>query len=182
VQEPTALKRNVEITGETNPYRLNFESQSNLPTITINSQAPTTSQAVALANGAAVGLKQYVTSLENSNKTPASSRVAIRQLGSANGGVVDGGIKKALAAIVFLAVFLLWCVLILAGSRFRKNWRASATLNAVASGGGEGEHGGGDLYGQHVGRPDGTYAPEVPTFENLQHDDGRTAIPARSAR
>ncbi len=64
IVEPTALKRNVEITGETAPYRLNFESQPNLPTISIYSQAPTTSQAVALANGAAVGLQQYVASTE----------------------------------------------------------------------------------------------------------------------
>ena len=30
-QEPTALKRNVEITGETKPYRLDYESRGNLP-------------------------------------------------------------------------------------------------------------------------------------------------------
>ena len=36
-----------QITGETTPYRLAFESQEELPTITINSQAPTTSQAIA---------------------------------------------------------------------------------------------------------------------------------------
>src|SRR5271165_1702128 len=38
-QEPTALKRNVELTGETTPYRLNYESQANLPTIGIYAQA-----------------------------------------------------------------------------------------------------------------------------------------------
>ncbi len=31
-------------------------------------------------------------------------------------------------AIVFVAVLLLWCVLMLAGARFRENWRASAAL------------------------------------------------------
>ncbi len=184
VQEPTALKRNVEITGETNPYRLSFESQANLPTITINSQAPTTSGAVTLANAAAVGLKQYVTSLENSNKIPAKSRVTIRQLGPANGGVVNGGIKKALAAIVFLAVFLLWCVLMLVGSRFRKSWRASAAPSDTLNDGQETVDGDGqDVHGTDVGRPDGAYAhPELPTFETFQHDDEPAAIPTRSAR
>jgi hypothetical protein len=128
VQEPTALKRNVEITGETNPYRLNFNSTPNLPTINVFSQAPTTAQAVALANGAVAGLKQYVTSLENANHIPSASRVTIRQLGPANGHVVNSGISKTLMAIVFVAVFLLWCILVLAATRFLRHWRASAAL------------------------------------------------------
>ena len=131
VQEPTALRRNVEITGESTPYRLNFESQLDVPTITINAQAPTMVQAVALANGAAVGLQEYVAGVERTQKIPAGARVAIRQLGHAHGAVVNGGIKKAVAALVFLAVLLAWCVLVLAASRFRLNWRASAALQAA---------------------------------------------------
>ncbi|HWY89926.1 MAG TPA: hypothetical protein VNY31_04580 [Solirubrobacteraceae bacterium] len=138
VQEPTALKRNVQITGETTPYRLNFNSTTNLPTITVYSQAPTTAQAVALANGAVAGLKQYVASVETANGIPPRSRVIIRQLGPANGSVVDGGISKALMAIVFLVTFLLWCVLLLAAARFRESWRASAIL-ASAENDGRGE-------------------------------------------
>lgn len=128
IQEPTALRRNVEITGETTPYRLGFESQANLPTITINAQAPTTPQAIRLANAAVGGLQLYVSQLEKRNKTPSSSQVTIRQLGSAHGGVVDGGISKALAALVFVGVFLLWCVLMLVGTRFARTWRDSAVL------------------------------------------------------
>jgi hypothetical protein len=185
VQEPTALKRNVEITGETNPYRLSFESQTNLPTITINSQAPTTSGAIALANGAAAGLRQYVTNLENSNKTPASSRVAIRQLGPANGGVVNGGIKKALAALVFVAVLLLWCALILVGLRFRENWRASASLSGRSNNErGQSQPEANDLDAVEIGRPAGvSYAPELPALETLtQHQDDRSAVPTRGVR
>ncbi|MGA2455211.1 MAG: hypothetical protein ABSG93_17000 [Solirubrobacteraceae bacterium] len=128
VQEPTALKRNTEITGETDPYRLSFESQPNLPTINVYAQAPTTALAVGLANGAVVGLKQYITALEAADKTPARARVTIRQLGPANGAVVDGGISKELAILVFVGVFLLWCILLLAASRFREVWRGSALL------------------------------------------------------
>lgn len=128
VYEPTALKRNVQITGETDPYRLNFESKVNQPMINIYSQAPTTGQAVALANAAAVGLRRYVTNLQQADKIPARSRVIIHQLGPANGAVVDGAISKALLAIVFTVVFLLWCVLILAGIRLAENWRVSAAV------------------------------------------------------
>lgn len=132
VQEPTAVQRNVEITGETTPYRLNFNSDPNLPTIGIYAQAPTTKQAIALANASAASLAQYVSNIQTTNQTPAQSRVVIRVLGPATGGVVDGGISKALASLVFIAVFLLWCVLMLATVRFREYWRASASLDGEA--------------------------------------------------
>lgn len=128
VVEPTALKRNVQITGETKPYRLKFESQANQPTINVYSQAPTTTMAIGLANASATALNQYVKQLQKADNVSRSKAVTIRQLGAANGAVVNGGISKALVAIVFLAVFLLWCVLILAWLRFRENWRASALL------------------------------------------------------
>jgi capsular polysaccharide biosynthesis protein len=184
VQEPTALKRNVEITGETNPYRLSFESQANLPTITINSQAPTTEQAVTLANAAAVGLQRYVTSLENADRIPAQSRVTIRQLGSAHGAVVNGGISKALATIVFVAVFLLWCVLVLAATRFRKNWRASAALEGAwddESGDAKRSEGGVDAGEAAMLRSDAD-ASEIPPLDTSDPVDDRTVVPTRSAQ
>jgi hypothetical protein len=183
-QEPTALKRNVQITGETNPYRLNFNSNPNLPTINIYAQAPTTRMAVALANGAVVGLKRYVNGLERANNTPPEARVTIRQLGPANGGVVNGGISKALAAIVFVAVFFLWCVLVLVGARFRENWRASATSHdAEDDAGGAAEQGGSEDIGQDATQGGRVYAPEIPPFETpSSRDDDRVRVPTRSAR
>lgn len=185
VVEPTALKRNVQITGETKPYRLNFESQPNQPTVNIFSQAPTTSQAVALANAAATGLRLYVTRLENAQRIPRRSRVFIRQLGSANGAVVNSGISKSLAAIVFVAVFLFWCALILAGGRLRENWRASALLQSEsqAEESAEGDPDGADeaAEAEEVARGDeGAYVSEPSPFERPRDDD-RVAVPTRSA-
>jgi hypothetical protein len=131
-QEPTALRRNIQITGETRPYRLNFESQGTLPTITINAQAPATKQAIALANAAAAGMQRYISSVEDVNKVPQSSRVAIRQLGPASGGVVDPGVRKSLAGLVFFFVLGIWCVLMVVVSRFRQSWAASGTAVVAA--------------------------------------------------
>jgi hypothetical protein len=130
VEEPTAVQRNVEITGETAPYRLNFNNDPNLPTIGIYAQAPTTAQAIGLANAAASSLSRYVRGLQETDRVPAQSRVVIRQLGTASGGVADGGISKALATIVFVGALLLWCLLILVAARFREYWRTSAELVA----------------------------------------------------
>ena len=132
-QEPTDLKRNIEITGETKPYRLSFESQAGLPTITINSQAPTTDKAVALANAAAAGMGEYVSSAETVSKVAPSDRVIIRQLGPAQGAIDDPGIRKSLAALVFLAILTLWCVAMLILPRLRDAWRAGGSMGIVLS-------------------------------------------------
>jgi capsular polysaccharide biosynthesis protein len=185
VKEPTALKRNVQIVGETNPYRLNFESQPNLPTINIYAQAPTTPQAVALANAAAAGLKLYVTHLETVDNTPRASRVTIRQLGSANGSVVDGGISKSLMAIVFVGVFALWCVLILVASRFRETWRASGELPGGRGGkGAPAEHGEGvDVEAATQAQGGHVHASGEPPGEvSERREDDRVAFPTPSAR
>ena len=128
VQEPTAVQRNVEITGETAPYRLNFNDDPNLPQIGIYAQAPTTVQAVRLAEASVQALQQYLAELQSSEKIPPPSRAVIRQLGNANGHVVNAGIGKALACIAFLGVFLFWCVMTLVVVRFRQSWRESGVL------------------------------------------------------
>jgi hypothetical protein len=194
VQEPTALKRNVEITGETVPYRLNFESQAGLPTINIYSQAPTTPQAVALANAAVVGLQRYVTNLEAEDKIPSSSRIEIRQLGTANGAVVDSGISKQLAVMVFLAVFLLWCVLMLAAPRFVAAWRESEVPPQGADndwseqadrGDGAAEDAVQAPRGGRTRDPDGVLFDdsESALFDiSSRREDDRHAVPARGVR
>ena len=183
-QEPTALKRNVEITGETKPYRLNFTSAPNLPTIGVYAQAPTTSRAIALANAAVTGLKLYVTSAERASKTKPSAKITIRQLGPASGGVVDSGIKRSLAAIVFLAVLLLWCVLLLVGARFRDNWRASA---AVSARGQAPESVAGDGGGEAPADPGKAMQPVDlghgdERFDRLAADENGSSVPMQSVR
>jgi hypothetical protein len=131
VQEPTAVERNIELTGETKPYRLNFNDDPNLPTIGIFAQAPTTAEAIRLADASVAALQEYVTGLETSEKTTPTARVIIRQLGEATGGPVDSGIKKSLAVIVFVMVLVLWAVLMLVGRRALAAWRASAVIEAT---------------------------------------------------
>ena len=159
VQEPTAGARNVQITGETDPYRLTLNADPALPIIDIYSQAPTTKQAIALANGAVSGLQEYLTNVENTDKIRPSNRVEIHPLGTATGGPVDPGIRKSLAGLVFLVVFVLWCVALLVGARFRANWLASAEIHDAEGQPLEGQ--------QREGQP----RPASPSFDG--HDDFR---------
>jgi hypothetical protein len=128
--EPTATQRNVQLTGETAPYRLDYSNNPNLPIVGVDSQAPTTKMAIALANAAVAGLSDYVANLQARDRVPPNQRIVIRQLGSATGQVVNAGIGKKLAVMVFVALFFVWCVGILVASRFRKSWRASGMLYA----------------------------------------------------
>jgi hypothetical protein len=130
IQEPTALQRNIQIAGETTPYRLEFNADPNLPEVGIYAQAPTTAQAVTLANAAVAGLTDYVVNLENAGNVPGARRVVIRQLGQATGSVDAPSASKTLAGLAFVGVLVLWCLLILVGERFVSAWRTSAIYAA----------------------------------------------------
>jgi hypothetical protein len=130
VEEPTSVERNVEITGETAPYRFNFDADPNLPTINIYAQAPTSALAIRLADGAVAGLQQYVSTLEAEQHVNPGLDVVIRPLGEATGGVSDPGIRKSVLVLTFLGVLLVWCVLMLVVSRFREAWRATGAVSA----------------------------------------------------
>jgi hypothetical protein len=123
VVEPTATKRSYQIAGESLPYRIEFLADPSLPMISIYTEAPTTAQALALANASVTALSAYVRQQQTQQRIPAASRVAVREIGAASGGVVNGGITEKLAGIVFVAVFIAWCVLMMALARLARNWR-----------------------------------------------------------
>jgi hypothetical protein len=128
VVEPTVTKRSYQISGEALPYRIEFQANPNLPIISIYTQAPSTKQALALANSSVTALKYYIAEQQAAQHVPPAVRVVLRTIGPANGGVVNGGIGKKLAGIVFVAAFVGWCALMLIATRIRRNWRMSALL------------------------------------------------------
>jgi hypothetical protein len=105
-------------------YKLSFVQNPSLPTVDVYAAAPTTAQAIALANGAVTGFATFVNQL-NGGTVPQSERVEIRQLGPATGGVVDPTASKSTAVLIFLVVFAIWCWLVLFVSRLRANLRAA---------------------------------------------------------
>jgi hypothetical protein len=128
VSEPTATKRSYQISGETLPYRIEFLADPNLPIISIYTQAPTTVQALALANASVAALTFYARGQQTAQHIPLAEKVVIRTIGPANGGIVNGGIADKLAGGVFVFVFVGWCVLIMVGTRLRAAWRQSGLV------------------------------------------------------
>jgi hypothetical protein len=114
-----------KLTAPTVTYDLRYDQNPLLPTVDVYAEAPTSSQAIALANGAVVGFTAYIDKLENSGDVPASKRVTIRQLGEATGGEVDSGASKVIAVVVFVIVLLMWCFGLLVVSKIRRNIQAA---------------------------------------------------------
>jgi len=124
--EPTDLQRNVELTGEQAPFRLQFNVDPNIPEIGVAAQAPTTAEAVKLANATYLGLNDYVSQLQQAGAVRPSDRVVLRELGQAHGAVDAPSAAKSLALLAFVGVFVFWCVMILVSERFVEIWRRSA--------------------------------------------------------
>lgn len=121
--EPTATKRDVQIIGDAFPYRLEFLADPTLPVINIYSQAPTTVEAIALANASVSALRSYVRGVQSDVHTPKDTQAVIRSLGGATGGVVNPGIERKVGAMTFVLALLGWCVLVLVGVRVVAAWR-----------------------------------------------------------
>lgn len=122
-QEPVAAERATELLGESQQFRLRFQTDTGLPTISIFAQAPTAEDAIRLADGAATGFTKYVRRIEVQQRVPELQRVEVRQLGSAEGGLLAANINERLAIIVGLTAFIGWCMLILLGANVSRNMR-----------------------------------------------------------
>lgn len=111
-QEPSAAQRSTQILGEGALYRLRFENNPELPIVSVFAQAPSREAAIALAAAAPAALRAYVERIQEQQHTPAGRRVEIRKLGHATGGVVNEGAGRQIAALVFVVVFVGWCLLL----------------------------------------------------------------------
>jgi hypothetical protein len=126
---PTATHTpSVEVNGKLQApkekYVLRFDQNPDLPTVDIYAEAPTTTQALALANGAVTGFAGYIHQLDGNAAIPPSHQIHIRQLGAAEGGVVAAGSPAKLGALIGLLVFIVWCLAVLWVARVREQIRA----------------------------------------------------------
>jgi len=122
-QAPTAEKRSSQIIGEGALYRLRFENNPSLPIVTVYAQAPGRDEAVALAAAAPAALRDYIDRLQNRQHTPRSQRVEIRQLGRADGAIVNQGANLQIATLVFIVVLGAWCMLLIPARTIARGWR-----------------------------------------------------------
>lgn len=131
LREPAQAKRSNELLGENRDYRLRFATDSGLPTVTIQAQAPRAVDAVRLADAGAAGFAEYVKAVQAKQKVPPERRVTIRQLGNAEGGTIAEEINRPLALLTALGFFIGFCLLVLLGSNLSKSLRELRAAEAA---------------------------------------------------
>jgi hypothetical protein len=134
-QEPTAEQRSSQIVGEGAVYRMRFENNPNIPIISVFAQAPTEAEAKALAAAAPTALRRYVEGIQARQDTPEDDQVVITRLGRATGGVVNESANMQIATLVFVAIMIGWCMLLIPAQTIARGWRQ---LEAEESGGSNG--------------------------------------------
>ncbi len=139
-QEPTAGQRSSQIIGEGALYRLRFENNPVLPIVSIFAQAPSKTEAVALANAAPRALRAYINSIQAEQETPDDRRVVIRKLGDAEGGVVNEGANLQIALLVFIVVLGGWCMLLIPAQTLARGWREADIYGDDPNGPATGPH------------------------------------------
>jgi hypothetical protein len=117
--EVSSEERANQLAGENAGYRLAFNFVESQPLIGISAEAPSAEAAAGLANGAAAGLQQYVIRQQDQQRVPPRRRVTLRQIGTAEGSVINSGVNVVAAVLTGLAAFLGFCLLILFVTRTR---------------------------------------------------------------
>ncbi len=117
-----------ELLRSTDQYRLEIQANPSVPLLNITTQAPTAGTAEELANAAVTGLDDYLGQLARTEKTPRSMRVEIRQLGAAEGTVINRGIQVQVVAIVFILVLALSSAVTILLARVRRGWQLAGAF------------------------------------------------------
>jgi hypothetical protein len=115
-------------------YRLSVIADPTVPILDINSEAPTVTGAIKVANAAIAGLKSYLAQIAGAERVPTASRVRVTQLGAAQGGVVNPAVNMQLIPLVFALAFGLAAASLLLLEKLRRAWGSSADGSSPAPG------------------------------------------------
>ena len=133
LREPDLEQRATHILYAQRPYRLDMQADPNLPILNIYSQAPSTAEAVKLADAAVAAVKEHVERIEANERISKHGRAVVHSLGQARGAVINGGTTPQIAVLTFLAIFGISCFVMLLATRARRGWakaRADSVLDA----------------------------------------------------
>jgi hypothetical protein len=106
------------------PYGIEIVQQDDLPILDVATRAPTVAQARDLAAATPAAVRQIVYSIQREQGIPDRKRVTFRSLGPAQAHIVTDANGAKLALLLFLVLFTLGVLLILALPRLVAAWRA----------------------------------------------------------
>ena len=112
--EPNSEERASQIRDSRAPYRLELQSDPAEPLLAIYAEAPSTAEALRLANSSILGLQDYLRAVAQRQGFDQRNMPQLRQLGSARGGVTNSKAKIVIAGLTFVTAFALSFVLLFA--------------------------------------------------------------------
>jgi hypothetical protein len=124
-QEPTGEKRSAQLLTEADPYRIQVDTNAALASIAITARAPTEPAAMKLVGASEDAIKRYLTTSQETARTPRLARVQITDLAPV---VPTGGTRgHTVTALVFVIVFVLWIGLVAFVDKLRRELSIIAT-------------------------------------------------------
>ena len=138
-EQPRALveagteKHTTDILKLSGDYRLQIRANPTVPFLQIYAQTPTANSAGALANAAVGAMESYLAALARSTQTPGTNQIRLAQLGEAHGAVINEGIDRRVAALVFFIAFAVACAAVIWTRRVRTGWRLAALDEQTAT-------------------------------------------------
>lgn len=121
--EPGSGASASDILASADHYKLQLQVDPAVPVLHIYAQAPSGGGAVDLANDSVKGLKLYLSSLSSTRGLNPAAHVDLTQLGSAYGGVINSGVSKEIALLVFGTGFVTVLFAAALVRKFRVGWR-----------------------------------------------------------
>jgi hypothetical protein len=124
-QDRNNKRSTTDLIRTNNQYRIDVEANPTVPILGIYTEARNVATAIALANGAVAGLRDYLSSVAHGEGVGLNAQVRLLQLGGAEGGMVTGGVDLQLMAVVFLFAFMLSFAASIGLVRLRRGWRSA---------------------------------------------------------
>jgi hypothetical protein len=112
-QWDTGEKRSYQIVAEQDPYRLTLTDNFTAPVVDVSAQGPSGVTASQLAGAVAPALRAYLAGAAAAAHTPPADRIVVTQLAPVAIDSGSGAGTKNVAGFTFVAVFLLWCGVVL---------------------------------------------------------------------
>jgi hypothetical protein len=122
VADPGSKKGPGDLLKSTDEYRLDIQANPTVPILNVYAQAPSAQASAELANAAVDGLQDYLNQLGRDERTPETAQVRLRQLGRAEGDVLNEGVSIQTALIAFIGILGLSSAAAMFISRVRRGW------------------------------------------------------------
>jgi hypothetical protein len=119
-------RKTTDILRSNEQYRLSIQASPTVPMLDIYAEASDAKTAAGLANATVDSLDDYLADLARMGGTPPRDQLNLRQLGRADGAVINGGVALRGGFLVFLLTFGAGCATVVLVHRVRRDWHVAA--------------------------------------------------------